>query len=38
MLLSWPAIIALSYVAIRLVLRAFEKKQEKFGRELEREL
>lgn len=31
MLLSWPAIIALSYFAVRLALRAFEKKQH--GRE-----
>ena len=27
MLLSWPAIIVLSYVAVRLALNVFEKKQ-----------
>jgi len=31
MLLSWPAIIVLSYFAIRLALNVFEKKQR--GRE-----
>ena len=27
MLLSWPAIIVLSYFAVRLAINAFEKKQ-----------
>jgi len=38
MLLTWPAIIALAYISIWLVLKAFEKKQEKISRELEKEL
>jgi hypothetical protein len=33
MLLSWPAIIVLSYFAVRLALNAFEKKQQGGGKE-----
>jgi O-antigen/teichoic acid export membrane protein len=38
MLLSWPAVILLSWFAVRLALNLYEKKQEKAVRNLEKEL
>jgi hypothetical protein len=38
MLFSWPAVILLSWYAVRLALRYYEKKQEKAIQKVEKEL
>jgi hypothetical protein len=38
MLLSWPVVILLSWLLVRVALRFFEKSQEKAAKKLEKEL